>query len=437
MPTTPSHWFSRTVGFRSCCIWGLSVFAAIPCQADQPSPPSAAASTPVPSDIGPRQPVGPQASTTCSGITLNPGDNIQNTVSANGPNTVFCLNPGTYVQQSVRPRDGNQFIGRKGAVLDGQNKVQYFLNTAANNIVVKNLVITNYANPLQEGAINSTGANWLIQNNEISYNRGVGIKVNNGARVIANNIHHNHQMGYSAHGTNVLFDSNEIAFNNYLKEIDAGWEAGGGKAWDTQHLTMQYNYSHDNWGPGLWSDYNNIWTVYRYNKIENNGRAGIQHEISYNATIVGNLLQNDGLEGGNYCNWLWCSEIQIQNSGGIEGGRYAGNIEISGNTIKPNQQGKGITLLQQNRGNGDRYGAVPRAVQNVNVHNNTTDVSNGGVTGAVQDGTDNGIYSSRNNRFDYNTYILGNNANPFTWSNKWGGISFWQSFGLDLNGTFK
>src|SRR6185437_9289216 len=184
MPTPPSRWFSQIVRFRFWCIWGLSVFAAIPCQADQPSPPSAATSTPVPSDIGPRQPVGPQASIKCAGITLNPGDNIQNTVSANGPNTVFCLNPGTYAQQSVSPRDGNQFIGRKGAVLDGQNKVQYFLNSAANNIVVKNLVITNYANPLQEGAINSTGANWLIQNNEISFNRGVGIKVNNGARVI-------------------------------------------------------------------------------------------------------------------------------------------------------------------------------------------------------------------------------------------------------------
>ena len=433
MPTTRSRWLDRPAGFRSCFVLGLSILAAFPCRADQPASPPASAS--VSSDVGPRQPVGPQASITCSGITLNPGDNIQSTVSANGPNTAFCLNPGTYVRQSISPRDGDKFIGRKGAVLDGQNKVQYFLNTAANNVVVKNLVITNYANPLQNGAINSTGANWLIQNNEISYNRGVGIKVNSGTRVIANYIHHNHQLGYSAHGANVLFDSNEIAFNNYLKEVDAGWEAGGGKAWDTRHLTMQYNYSHDNWGPGLWSDYNNIWTVYRYNKIENNGRAGIQHEISYNATIIGNVLQNDGLEGGRYCNWLWCSEIQIQNSGGVEGGRYAGTIEISGNTVKPNQHGKGIALLQQNRGNGDKYG--PRLVQNVFVHDNTIDLSEGAVTGAVQDGGGNSIFDGRNNRFDHNTYILREHSSPFTWNNKWGNASFWQSFGLDLNGTFR
>ncbi|MBN9491266.1 MAG: hypothetical protein J0H44_28870, partial [Alphaproteobacteria bacterium] len=95
-------------------------------------------------------------------------------------------------------------------------------------------------------------------------------------------------------------------------------------------------------------------------------------------------------------------------------------------------------LIQQNRGNGDKYGPAPWIVRNVNVHNNVIDLSNGGGTGAVQDVDDNGIFTSRNNRFDHNTYILdSNNSYPFSWNNKWGDVSFWKSFGLDLNGTFK
>lgn len=52
-------------------------------------------------------------------VILNPGDNIQTQVNANPANTVFILSGGTYANQSVVPKSGDQFIGESGATLDG------------------------------------------------------------------------------------------------------------------------------------------------------------------------------------------------------------------------------------------------------------------------------------------------------------------------------
>jgi len=400
-----------------------------------PSPAPAPAPAPSPSTAGPRYSVGPQ-NIGCSGVTLNPGDNIQNAVNTYGPNTVFCLNPGTYYQQQIAPQNGDQFIGLLGAVLDGQNTAWNAFGSSASNVVIKNLYITNYANGLQFGSINAEGSYWLIQSNEISYSSGAGVSVDygTGTQVIANYIHHHNQEGYHMAGpSNVLFDSNEIAYNNYLQAIDWGWEAGGGKAADSTNLVMQYNYSHDNWGPGLWTDIDNMNTTYQYNLVENN-MTGIQHEISYNAYIAYNVTYHNGLPG--YCpGWLWCSEIEISASGGIN----QGQIEIVGNSVASiavgnnyANGGNGISLIQQNRGSG-AYGAW--ITQNVYVHNNTIDLSSGGAMGIVQDENDNSIFTSRNNLYDYNTYILGSNVYSFTYMNGWLTFSGWQSYGMDVHST--
>ena len=50
-----------------------------------------------------------------------------------------------------------------------------------------------------------------------------------------------------------------------------------------QDLTFKSNYVHDNGGPGLWADTNNINTTFDGNTISNNWGPGIYDEISYNA----------------------------------------------------------------------------------------------------------------------------------------------------------
>ena len=75
---------------------------------------------------------------------------------------------------------------------------------------------------------------------------------------------------------------------------------------------MRGNYSHDNNGTGMWTDIDNIHTLYENNVVAHNTMAGISHEISYDAIIRNNTLIGNG--AGDPRSWWWGDEIQIQNS---------------------------------------------------------------------------------------------------------------------------
>ncbi len=63
-------------------------------------------------------------------------------------------------------------------------------------------------------------------------------------------------------------------------------------------LTVSNNYSHDNDGPGMWTDISSIRTLYEKNIVMNNARAGIFHETSYDAVIRNNTeIFNNGSVG--------------------------------------------------------------------------------------------------------------------------------------------
>ena len=92
-------------------------------------------------------------------------------------------------------------------------------------------------------------------------------------------------------------------------------------------MALSYNYSHDNHGPGIWSDINNQNITYSFNRIGNNYSSGIFHEISYNASIHDNVILNNGKQQGTNppCTWLWCAGVLIAESWGVAGG----SVEIS------------------------------------------------------------------------------------------------------------
>ncbi|MGA8184541.1 MAG: right-handed parallel beta-helix repeat-containing protein [Terriglobia bacterium] len=52
-------------------------------------------------------------------VLVRPEDNIQSLVVGHPPGTTFVITPGTYRLQSIRPKDGDTFIGQKGATLVG------------------------------------------------------------------------------------------------------------------------------------------------------------------------------------------------------------------------------------------------------------------------------------------------------------------------------
>jgi hypothetical protein len=59
-------------------------------------------------------------------VNVYPGNNIETIVNANAAGTTFVITAGTYLMQSVTPKDGDIFSGQSGAVLNGSRQLTAF-----------------------------------------------------------------------------------------------------------------------------------------------------------------------------------------------------------------------------------------------------------------------------------------------------------------------
>jgi parallel beta-helix repeat protein len=361
---------------------------------------------------------------------------------------VFCFAAGTYNVSALAPKSGQIFDGgNQAAVLDGQNVQRYaFKSNGGSDVTIRGFVIKRYITPLQQGAVHSFGSTgWTIENNHITANAASGVATDSRARVLNNLIDWNGQQGYAAHGENILYEGNEIAFNNHNLVVDATWEAGGGKAWATRNAMFKNNNVHDNGGNGLWDDTNNIDITYDSNTVKNNWGAGIYHEIGYDATIIDNVISGNGMPaspgGGQQLGWGWDAGIQIRASQSLNA---AEPLLISRNIVANNYNG--ISLLDSpasgcTNGNEGAYG--PCTVKNVLVKDNAITMTQG-ATGAYQDGAGESIFASNNNRFEGNRYCVAASNHPsdgysygwLPWNNQWVSFTSWKGFGLDTAGSF-
>jgi hypothetical protein len=166
---------------------------------------------------------------------------------------------------------------------------------SASNVSISNMMIQKYANYAQFGAIGGTvsGASWVVNNVEVRYNHGTGVKLGSGSQLTNSFVHDNGQLGIALAGTNSKAISNEVSWNNYAGYA-LGWEAGGSKFSNTTNLLLQKNYVHDNYGPGLWCDTDNVATTYDSNTLTHNQSSGIQHELSFSAIVKNNVLSGNG-----------------------------------------------------------------------------------------------------------------------------------------------
>jgi hypothetical protein len=276
---------------------------------------------------------------------------------------------------------------------------KYAFAGSAGNVQISNLIVEKYCTPAQLGAIgaDALGTGWVVNKVESRWNHGRGISLGPGSQILNSFIHHNGQLGISLIGANSEAIKNEISWNNYAG-FSTGWEAGGSKFWATTNLTVQSNYVHDNNGPGLWTDFNNVGTLYDSNTVINNLGDGIKHEISYSAIIRNNIVKGNGKAP---TVWLWNAQIMVQNSS---------NVQVYGNTVEvPVGGGNGIALINQNRGAG---ALGPWVAANNYVHGNTiTHLGDNGASGLVDDTHGN---TAVGNRFDSDHYIL-----PHTGKTHW------------------
>jgi len=305
------------------------------------------------------------------------------------------------------------------------------IRTTAGNVTVANFVLEQAASEAQVAAVESrqvtphaTGSGWRILHNEVRLNHGVGLGIADGAFVSANFVHHQGQLGFGAWGTGTVVTGNEISFNGQAGYAQ-DWEAGGSKSWQTDRQTITHNDIHDNLGPGLWSDGGAIHTEYAANRITGNWGAGIQHELSYDATIRDNEITGNGKD---HKGWAWEGGIQIQSSGGT------GLIEITGNTVARNANG--IVLIDSgNRAHESPAPHGPHLVRNVWVHDNRITMEPGQTSGAVQDTDDTAIFGRRNNRFEANTYYLADlDGLHFSWNDTDLDWADWRALGHDPDG---
>ena len=273
----------------------------------------------------------------------------------------------------------------------------------ATNVTITGLTVEKYAIPAQWGAIGDQypGPNWTVSQNEVRWNHGAGISLADGSQAILNNVHHNGQKGIGGSGANQLVQGNQVSFSNWAG-YDCAWECGGMKFALTVGLVLRGNIVHDNLGGGIWTDIDNMNTLYEGNTIMNNkGGPGIQHEISFAAIIRYNTVCNNSIPAGT--NWLWGSEILIQNSQDVEVYQNTVEVPIGSSTLG----GNGIGIIQQNRGFGP-YG--PYTASFNSIHNNTVVYRSagnaGGLSGIVADYKLLELLADATNSFDYNTYHL-------------------------------
>jgi hypothetical protein len=300
-------------------------------------------------------------------------------------------------------------------------------SSMATNVVIQGLVVEKYAIPAQWGAIGDqrSGAGWTVQDCEVRLNHGTGIQMATGWKARRNKCHHNGLKGMGGVGDDMIVDGNEIACNNTL-HFDRGWEGAGTKWTFTKRLAVTNNYVHDNYGTGLWTDAQNLDTVYDGNTVINNNYNGILHEISYHAIIRNNVCSGNGF----YQAWAFGAQILVQNSRDVE--IYGNRIEVAVD------HGNGIELLQGNR-DADDLGPWP--TKNNYVHHNTIiHRSTRGGDGAQADYKSAEMFDPTigNNRFNYNSYYVTDlNALHWRWANLDMTFGKFRWYGHEANGTMQ
>ena len=442
-----------------------------------------------------------------STVSLVPGTDLQKTVSAHPAGTTYRIKAGIHRLQQITPKDGDIFIGDKGAVLNGAQfldqwrkegrywthvialdragqeydacspgyeackfpedlfKDDYFImrvasrdqlskdnwyldypskkiymlddptgfkmeislarrafGGSARGVTVRGLIVEKYAIPGHMAAIGDQypGDAWTVEDNEVRLNHGQGIAFTGRATIRRNKVHHNGQLGIrSSRAKHALVEGNELSYNT-VPEVGYVWshEGGGAKFTVSDSLIIRNNQSHDNWGPGLWTDIDNTNTLYEGNICRNNLASGIFHEISFRAVIRCNTLSGNGKVHG--------SQILLSTSR---------DVEVYNNTLVVDKNsGEGIRVVQRNRGKA--YTGI-----NNTVHDNDITYSvTGKVSGAWADHDTDNFWKKGNNRFYKNRYHFpGTTATATSGRWEWNGNKMsWKDFqltGQELEGS--
>jgi hypothetical protein len=349
---------------------------------------------------------------------VEPGQSIQKAIDSHGNGATIVIAAGVHnATGPISPRHGNHIVGEPGAVLDGGGIAEFAFGGPGDDVTIEGLEIRNYASPVTEGTVRTHNGSerWVIRANVIHHNGGQGIKFGREWRIVGNHIHHNEQYGIGGTGPGVVVESNEIAFNNPELSVNPFHGAGGTKFVRTKNLLVKGNCSHNNGGPGLWTDGHNVGTRYEGNLVFDNHHAGIKHEVSCDASIVGNTVRGNGFGNDN---WVAGAGILVANSP---------NVTVRGNLVEDNNDGIGGIQGKRDTSQGRNCEIL---LKNLLVTDNRV-VMASGHSGIVTNDTTQ-VFDSWNNRFEGNQYAFASSGQEYF---RWEGSSLtyadWKKTGND------
>lgn len=284
-----------------------------------------------------------------AGVVLPTGVNNYMSYQLN-PYTVYYLLPGIHTG-GIQADKGDAFVGGRSNGISTVLTGDYSSGGQAidsnetdgnqNGVTIEYLTIEKYQ-PLADAAAINQEANtgWTIRYNTITLNvPGAGVMAGAENTLKDNCLTLNGQYGFQSSDTtgfskdsltqgpyDVTISGNEISYNDtcdfsgLLNNPAIGWKnynpvpvqyrnpecgqvtgdgnQGGFKLWQTNGVTIENNYIHNNWGPGGWADTDNANTTWRGNTIADNEGEAIIEEISYNFSITDNRITNNDWADG-------------------------------------------------------------------------------------------------------------------------------------------
>ena len=293
----------------------------------------------------------------------------------------------------------------------------------ADGVTLRGLIVEKFATPTHEAAIDGRLTGLHVEQVDARFNHFAGIGTLGGATARNNRVHENGALGFIGSGDDIVIDHNEIDHNGTVG-YDPYWAAGGTKWVYTKHLVVTNNDVHDNHGPGLWTDINNIDVLVDGNRVYDNDLSGIFHEVGYRAVIRHNIVSGNGRVTP-FPGWVVGAGILVSSSS---------DVEVYSNDLTDNWQG--IAGLEDERGPG-LYG--PWVLARLYVHDNSIRQTvrsepGSGRSGVAQvhDGTS--AFAAGLNRFVNNTYALTGAGLSFFWMGRDMTDAEWRRVPQDVTG---
>lgn len=361
---------------------------------------------------------------------LTTANNLQTAATAGSPGDIFFLSAGTYLNQSVLPQDGQQFIGQSAddTILDGggvtTDAFHYQDPTHPKAVHLETLTIQNYTGGAGRAAVLADNAYaWTLDGIRIlGTTAGRGLEPGPGMRIRQCIIGNCFLAGLVASSVNGLRIKGLELFNNNTSHNNPDTPTGEGagmKLGTCTDVELEDVFAHDNYGPGVWLD-NDCYkvTILKGTTLRNTHR-GFQIEISDTVTLVGTTSLLDGIGQA------------LPGAAGIFNSSSS-NVELAGCRVY--RCANGISGFTDARGSGPRG---VREINNWNVHDCEVIQQSGMLAGLVQNVSNNAFFTSKGNTFDGNRYTqLGDSPN-FRWNNLSPTWPQWLAYSLDANGSMR